>query len=52
VPREVCSYLKRKIAMAKSKKHKDDDPCWKGYEQLGMKKKDGKKVPDCVPKKK
>jgi len=27
----------------------DDDPCWKGYRQLGMKKKNGKEVPNCVP---
>jgi len=27
-------------------------PCWKGYEAIGMKKKGGKKVPNCVPKKK
>jgi len=26
-----------------------DDPCWKGYKQVGMKKKDGKEVPNCVP---
>lgn len=25
------------------------DPCWKGYEMIGMKKKNGKKVPNCVP---
>lgn len=25
------------------------DPCWKGYEQVGMKNKDGKEVPNCVP---
>jgi len=24
-------------------------PCWKGYEQVGMKTKNGKKVPNCVP---
>jgi hypothetical protein len=24
-------------------------PCWKGYRQLGMKKKNGKQVPNCVP---
>lgn len=24
-------------------------PCWKGYEMVGMKKKDGRKVPNCVP---
>jgi len=28
-----------------------DDPCWKGYEQVGMKTKKGKKVPNCVPEK-
>ena len=28
------------------------DPCWKGYKQVGMKKKNGKKVPNCVPTKK
>lgn len=25
-----------------------ENPCWKGYKQLGMKIKDGKKVPNCV----
>lgn len=24
-------------------------PCWKGYKQIGMKKKNGKNVPNCVP---
>ena len=24
-------------------------PCWKGYKQIGMKKKDGREVPNCVP---
>lgn len=28
-----------------------NDPCWDGYEMIGMKTKDGKKVPNCVPKK-
>jgi hypothetical protein len=27
----------------------DKDPCWKGYKQIGMKKKGGKEVPNCVP---
>ena len=26
------------------------DPCWKGYEMIGTKKKNGKEVPNCVPK--
>jgi len=28
-----------------------DDPCWKGYTQVGMKKKGGREVPNCVPSK-
>ena len=27
----------------------NDSPCWDGYKQVGMKMKDGKKVPNCVP---
>lgn len=27
-----------------------DDPCWKGYEMLGTKNKNGRKVPNCVKK--
>jgi hypothetical protein len=33
------------------KKHKTDEACWKDYKQIGMKKKGGKQVPNCVPKK-
>jgi len=28
------------------------DACWEGYEAYGTKKKNGKEVPNCVPKKK
>lgn len=28
---------------------KDSDPCWDNYRQLGMKKKNGREVPNCVP---
>ena len=27
-----------------------NDPCWDGYEAVGMKQKGGKSVPNCVPK--
>ena len=27
----------------------EQKPCWKGYQQIGMKKKGGKEVPNCVP---
>ena len=30
-------------------KNEQDDPCWDGYKQVGMKKKNGKEVPNCVP---
>jgi hypothetical protein len=26
-----------------------ENPCWKGYEMVGTKKKNGKEVPNCVP---
>jgi len=26
-----------------------ENPCWKGYEMVGMKNKDGREVPNCVP---
>ena len=31
---------------------KKKGPCWEGYEMIGMKNKGGRKVPNCVPKKK
>ena len=27
----------------------EEAPCWKGYKQVGMKDKDGRQVPNCVP---
>lgn len=38
----------KKSAASKSK----SDPCWAGYEKIGMKMKNGKSVPNCVPEKK
>ena len=38
------------LAEAK-KKMQGKDPCWSGYEMVGTKKKGGKEVPNCVPKK-
>lgn len=29
-----------------------EEACWKGYQQVGMKKKGKREVPNCVPKKK
>lgn len=41
--------LPRKQGMTEGKK---SDPCWADYTQVGTKKKNGKTVPNCVPKKK
>ena len=41
-----------KIVKTSSYQKLAEDPCWEGYEQVGMKTKDGKEVPNCVPKNK
>jgi hypothetical protein len=28
---------------------KEKNPCWKGYKQIGIKNKNGREVPNCVP---
>jgi len=38
----LCAEMKEDI----------DEACWKGYTQLGMKMKNGKQVPNCIPSKK
>jgi hypothetical protein len=49
----VCSIKQKAMANpSKSKSNSHKDPCWKGYEQVGMKEKDGKQVPNCVPENK
>jgi hypothetical protein len=37
------------VNMAKTFKKMKNDPCWKGYKMVGMKKKGAKEVPNCVP---
>lgn len=39
------------MSTEKKTKRTTEDPCWKGYEQIGSKNKNGKEVPNCVPKK-
>ena len=36
--------------VAKMSQTEEDDPCWDTHKQVGMKKKNGKMVPNCVPK--
>jgi hypothetical protein len=45
---ESFSSLRSKIAEAK--KMKGEDPCWDDYKMIGTKMKNGKEVPNCVPK--
>jgi hypothetical protein len=40
---------KDKKARKLADKYTKDNPCWKGYKAVGMKKKNGKMVPNCVP---
>ena len=46
--RKYSSYDPEERYQPKDMK-KGEDPCWDGYEQVGMKDKNGKKVPNCVP---
>ena len=36
--------------ISKKKKKNEDGPCWDSHKQVGMKKKNGRVVPNCVPK--
>lgn len=40
---------KKAVAVSQKGLDEDKDPCWKGYEMVGMKNKRGRKVPNCVP---
>lgn len=37
------------VEIVEAKKMKGEDPCWKNYQMVGTKKKNGKEVPNCVP---
>lgn len=43
------SYKAADHLQNEAKKMKGEDPCWKGYQMVGTKKKGGKEVPNCVP---
>jgi hypothetical protein len=46
------TFLEDELEEGENKQVKGGDPCWKGYEMVGMKNKGGRKVPNCVPAKK
>ena len=37
------------MSEGENKQVKGGDPCWKGYQMVGKKKKNGREVPNCVP---
>jgi len=43
-------FFQFKASLQEKKGVKEDDPCWDSHKQVGMKKKNGKDVPNCVPK--
>ena len=43
---KVEGYGKKK---AVKEEINEEGPCWKGYKQVGVKEKNGKEVPNCVP---
>lgn len=47
--RTVFSESAVKESSSKLTKLMENDPCWKGYKQVGMKDKNGREVPNCVP---
>jgi hypothetical protein len=46
---DIKQLFKQKAKIVKSESIKEDSPCWKGYKQVGMKNKNGRQVPNCVP---
>ncbi len=48
----IDSMLKKENFSSVFKKKRKKNPCWKGYMMVGKKKKGGRTVPNCVPKKK
>ena len=44
------SFKKMRNRLEDEEVKEDDDPCWDSHKQVGMKKKGGKMVPNCVPK--
>jgi len=51
--RKIVREIMREQAISEMNEvsiNEDENPCWDGYEMVGMKMKDGKEVPNCVPK--
>lgn len=46
-----CEANEVLMTLVEAKKMKGKDPCWDNYEMVGTKQKNGREVPNCVPKK-
>ena len=46
----ILAKTKAKMKKSVSEGKSDGDPCWDTHKQVGMKKKNGRMVPNCVPK--
>lgn len=51
VARDKMKSQREEIELDETMTKEDKDPCWTGYTQVGMKKKNGREVPNCVPSK-
>lgn len=47
--KEMQNEMVQRI-LERARKMKGKDPCWPGYQMVGQKTKNGRKVPNCVPK--
>jgi len=50
IPKHIGENNPIKEANAKKRSLKNSNPCWDGYKPVGTKKKNGRTVPNCVPK--
>ena len=48
VSEAFTGYMEEGLSESEELNEKEN-PCWDGYEMVGMKDKDGKSVPNCVP---
>ena len=46
---QIIDIIRADRLVKEGKKMKGENPCWKGYQMIGKKKKGGKEVPNCVP---
>lgn len=48
----AAQYLRDLAQLIEGLRNPRDNPCWRGYKPVGTKKKNGRTVPNCVPRRK